>query len=227
MRWSLAVGEALMRATTPCQVALPPPADTFGGPPANGGNGSGSTGGAAADGASGRRRRDAERDAAAWLAALQESPNPSSSSPRSTGAGGADPDRAGVRPMPAGPRIGRAELAEVTGVDDDAIELMITFGLLVPSMIGGEATFDSSSVAVVRAVATFLGRGIEPRHLRIFKNAADREAGFYEQMILPLLKQRNPKSRELATNTLADLMAAGDELNRTWIRQALRSHLGD
>ena len=129
--------------------------------------------------------------------------------------------------MPAGPRIGRTELSEVTGVDDDAIELMITFGLLVPSMIGGEATFDSSSVAVVRAVATFLGRGIEPRHLRIFKNAADREAGFYEQMILPLLKQRNPKSRELATNTLANLMAAGDELNRTLIRQALRSHLSD
>ena len=204
-----------------------PPADAFGGPVVNGANGSSPSGVPGVDGASGRRRRDAERDAAAWLAALQESPRPSTSSQRSSGAGGSDSDRVDARPMPAGPRIGRTELSEVTGVDDDAIELMITFGLLVPSMIGGEATFDSSSVAVVRAVATFLGRGIEPRHLRIFKNAADREAGFYEQMILPLLKQRNPKSRELATNTLANLMAAGDELNRTLIRQALRSHLSD
>ena len=87
--------------------------------------------------------------------------------------------------------------------------------------------FDASSVAVVRAVAAFIARGVEPRHLRIFKNAADREAGFYEQMILPLLKQRNPKAREQAADTLNELTAAGDELSRALVRQALRSHLGD
>ena len=126
-----------------------------------------------------------------------------------------------------GLRVGRDELAEVTGTDLESIELMITFGLVSPMMIGGEATFDASSIAVVRAVARFLGRGVEPRHLRIFKNAADREAGFYEQMILPLLKQRNPRSREQATTSLAELMAAGDELGRSLVRQALRSHLSD
>ena len=104
---------------------------------------------------------------------------------------------------------------------------MVTYGLVVPVVIGGERTFDATSADIVAAVRPFLDRGVEPRHLRMFKTAADREAGFYEQMILPLLKQRNPKSREQALASLRELTEAGDELGRKLIRQALRSHLND
>lgn len=160
----------------------------------------------------------AEQDAAAWLAALQESPKPPPASRP------VEPADLGIG---RGVRFGLSEVVEVTGVEAEAIESMITFGLVTPEIIGGEATFDASSVAVVRAVAAFLERGVEPRHLRMFKNAAEREAGFYEQMILPLLKQRNPKARERASATLAELAGAGDELSRALVRQALRVHLGE
>ncbi len=50
---------------------------------------------------------------------------------------------------------------------------------------------------------------------------------FFEQMILPLLKQRNVEARERATADLAVLAEAGDALNRALVRQALRSHLGE
>jgi DNA-binding transcriptional MerR regulator len=161
------------------------------------------------------------RDAGAWLAELQESPRPPAAAPSSRPV-----DTAGVA-MPRGVRFGLAEVVEVTGVDERTVESMIEFGLLTPYVIGGETTFDATSVAVVRAVARFLGRGIESRHLRMFKNAAEREAGFYEQLILPLLKQRNPKAREQAGETLEALTEAGDELSRALVRQALRAHLGD
>ena len=103
---------------------------------------------------------------------------------------------------------------------------MVTFGLLQPLMVGGEPTFDRSSVAVARAVVRFGGRGVEPRHLRLFKNAADREAGFFEQLILPMLKQRNPAALDRARTSLIDLAAAGEDLHRALIDQALRPHLG-
>ena len=46
--------------------------------------------------------------------------------------------------------------------------------------------------------AQFARFGIEPRHLRLYKNAADREAGFVEQIVLPLVRQRNPEARARA-----------------------------
>jgi hypothetical protein len=122
-------------------------------------------------------------------------------------------------------RFGDSEVCELTGVSLEELERMIEFGLVAPLMMGGETTFDASAVAVVRAVKRFAERGIEPRHLRLFKNATDREASFYEQLVLPLLKQRNPKARAMATETLSDLVAAGEELHRALIGQLLRQHL--
>ena len=37
-----------------------------------------------------------------------------------------------------------------------------------------------------------MAHGVEARHLRMYKVAAEREAGVFEQFVMPLLKQRNP-----------------------------------
>ncbi len=54
--------------------------------------------------------------------------------------------------------------------------------------------------------------GIEPRHLRLYKNAADREAGFVEQIVLPLVRQRNPEARARAHETADELARLGQQL---------------
>ena len=51
---------------------------------------------------------------------------------------------------------------------------------------------------VDRITATMLDHGVEVRHLRMYKIAAEREAGVLEQLIMPLLKQRNPDARARA-----------------------------
>jgi len=162
---------------------------------------------------------EAPRDPGAWLAELQEAPRRAGSTPASRPV---DPAASGSG---AGLTFGMAEVAEVTGLDRETIEALVTFGLVTPQRIGGEPTFDATAVAVVRVVARFLERGIEARHLRIFKNAADREAGFFEQLILPLLKQRNPRSRELAQEQLGGLVGDGEALHRALVHHALRAHL--
>ncbi|MBK6670459.1 MAG: MerR family DNA-binding transcriptional regulator [Actinobacteria bacterium] len=195
----------------------------------------------------------AQRESPSWLAALQEPPtaagqaegvdsgdhNPAARrSGRCSGPSlGAAADESDLEPeRNAGPaaddgedgtlRYGREEIAELVGVSIAEVDEMVTFGLLQPLMVGGEPTFDRSSVAVARAVVRFGGRGVEPRHLRLFKNAADREAGFFEQLILPMLKQRNPAALDRARTSLIDLAAAGEDLHRALIDQALRPHLG-
>ena len=61
--------------------------------------------------------------------------------------------------------------------------------------MAGVEYFDEEALAVATLAAGSPGYGIEPRHLRLYKNAADREAGFVEQIVLPLVRQRNPEAR--------------------------------
>jgi hypothetical protein len=75
---------------------------------------------------------------------------------------------------------------------------------------------------VARAAAGFARHGVEARHLRAWRNAADREAGLFEQIVLPLLRQRNPQARTQAGATLEELGQLGGDLRAALLRQALR-----
>jgi len=161
------------------------------------------------------------RDPAAWLAALQESPRPSR------------PTRASrpVEPLMdpdddmSEQRYDTVELAKAAGVDVELVEQLAGFGLVLGSRFGGETSYDDRALEVVRAAAVFVDRGIEPRHLRAYKLAAEREAGLFEQLALPLLRQRNPEARRQAAELVSELGQSGEVLRRALLRQAMRSHL--
>jgi hypothetical protein len=78
---------------------------------------------------------------------------------------------------------------------------------------------------VARLAAAFLRHGVEPRHLRMYKVAAEREGGVFEQLIMPLLKQRNPAARSQALDVLQELAGLGDQLRGAMLRQVLREYL--
>ena len=90
--------------------------------------------------------------------------------------------------------------------------------------MGAEAYYDGDALIVARTAAGFLRFGIEARHLRMYKVSAEREAGFFEQVITPLLKQRNPASRQQAVGALGDLAALGEAMRAALLRAALRGH---
>jgi hypothetical protein len=62
---------------------------------------------------------------------------------------------------------------------------------------------------------------VGPRHLRIYKVAADREAGLVEQVVMPLLKQRNPAAREQAATSAAELTQLGAVVHAALLRREL------
>jgi hypothetical protein len=55
--------------------------------------------------------------------------------------------------------------------------------------------------------------------------SAEREAGFFEQVIMPLMKQRNPTARRQALDNLSELTVLGEGLRKAMLRQALKGKL--
>jgi DNA-binding transcriptional MerR regulator len=117
------------------------------------------------------------------------------------------------------------ELSQASGLSMRAVRELEGYGLLETHTVGGTGYYDADALVIARTAAGFLEHGIEARHIRAYKVAAEREAGLYEQIVLPLLKQRNPEARRRATETVAELMRLGDDMRSVLLRRGLRDHL--
>jgi hypothetical protein len=81
-------------------------------------------------------------------------------------------------------------------------------------------------VVVARLANRFAEFGIEARHLRMFKVAAEREAALYEQVISPLTHHRDPTRGGRASEVLGQLESLGDAMRAAMVRRAGRDHFG-
>jgi DNA-binding transcriptional MerR regulator len=115
-----------------------------------------------------------------------------------------------------------SELANASGLEVADIQELERFGLLAGRPVAGQVYYDEEALVVARLAGGFARHGVEARHLRMYKTAAEREAGFYEQVVLPLVKQRNPTARRQAVETLEDLSQLGEQLRAAFLRGALR-----
>jgi DNA-binding transcriptional MerR regulator len=127
---------------------------------------------------------------------------------------------------PSGVSLTRDEVLGATGLSASDLADLERFGLVESHTLGNTSYYDDDAVVVARLGATFMGHGVEARHLRMYKVSAEREAGVFEQLVMPLLKQRNPASRAQATERLDELAVLGGRLRAAMLRQALREHLG-
>jgi hypothetical protein len=127
-------------------------------------------------------------------------------------------------PGPTGITFTLEELAAASGLDQRAVNELLRFGLLSGQKVGGDTFYDGDALVVARTAAGFVRFGIEARHLRKYKVAAEREAGFMEQVVMPLLKQRNPTARRQAADNLGELARLGEQLRSALLRGALRDH---
>jgi DNA-binding transcriptional MerR regulator len=118
------------------------------------------------------------------------------------------------------------ELSGASGLDAEALRELERYGLIAGRSVAGTLYYDHEALTVARLAGGFGRMGIEPRHLRMYKTAADREAGFFEQIVTPLLRQRNPAARQRANDTLAELVRLGHDLRAALLRISLREQTG-
>ncbi|HEX6208786.1 MAG TPA: MerR family transcriptional regulator [Actinomycetota bacterium] len=154
------------------------------------------------------------------------------------------PERNGPRPAVAGPRdepspedemalpatdvqLTPEELAQAGGVELSLIEELESFGLLSSRTVSGVRYYDGDSLVLLKILKDFFTYGVEPRHLRMYRHFADREAAFFQAIILPVLRQRNPEARKAASESLSDLARISRQLKQALLRVNLREYLGN
>jgi DNA-binding transcriptional MerR regulator len=95
-----------------------------------------------------------------------------------------DPDVPDAGDLAARPdlRLTAAELARATGLAPEQVADLAAHGLLRPDRSG---LHDAADLQVAHAAAGLGAYGVEPRHLRGFRAAADREVGLVEQVVGP------------------------------------------
>lgn len=114
-------------------------------------------------------------------------------------------------------RLSRDELLKASAISDDQLMELESYGLIT---IRGRH-YDGDALSVATAVAEMAGFGIEPRHLRSFKSAADREIGLIEQVITPLNRQKSSDSKARAQEVQKEIASLSVRLHAALIRAGL------
>jgi len=125
-----------------------------------------------------------------------------------------------------GDELTRAELLEATELTDAQLSDLESHGLVVAIVGEGQrALYGEDALAVGTIAAGFQGRGIQARHLKMYRHFAEREGALFAQVLLPYLKQRNPTARERLQEEVEELAGLARRLRTEMLRQALRAEL--
>ena len=137
--------------------------------------------------------------------------------------------RAARRPVPPDPSdavgrpatYSRQEILDLSGLDGTQLDELESFGLVRDRVPKTNALYDEHDLAVAETARGFAEAGIDIRHLRAWKVAAEREAGLFEQRVLPVLRRRSPEARSEANDLLDDLSELGGRLRGILLARAL------
>lgn len=114
-------------------------------------------------------------------------------------------------------RLSRDELLKASGLKEGQLVELESHGLI--SQKG--RYFDGDSLATAKAVAELAAFGIEARHLRAFKTAADREVGLIEQVVTPLQRQKSVEAKARAEEVQREIAALSVTLHASLVRAGL------
>ena len=125
--------------------------------------------------------------------------------------------------QPSAAALSAEEFARAAGLDDVQLADCVQFGLVGQDDAGRHP---ASDLPVARAAAGLARHGIEPRHLRVYRTAAEREAGLLEQLVAPVLRARSEEARARATEQLQELAELSVQLHTALLETRLRDVLG-
>ena len=130
-----------------------------------------------------------------------------------------------IAEAPTGLQMSLEEMSTATGIDRERIKELEAFGIISSHGPEGARYYDGDDFIVLSIVRDFFRYGIEARHLTMYKHFADRESTFFDQIIAPTLRQKNPDARRTAAQTLANLSVTSRKFKQALLRTNLRDHL--
>jgi DNA-binding transcriptional MerR regulator len=117
-------------------------------------------------------------------------------------------------------RLSRRELVKIADITEELLDQLEQFGLVAPRT--GTGHYDTDALVIARTARELADFGIEPRHLRAFKTAADREVGLVEQVVAPVRSGRDAAARARADETVSEIAALSVRLHATLVKAGLR-----
>ncbi len=123
-------------------------------------------------------------------------------------------------------RLSRQDLLERSGVDDELLTSLVRAGVITPVFKGPGATFfDEHSVVIAQCARALADYGVEPRHLRAFRSAADRQSDLIAQIAGPVVKAGKAGARDRADDLAREVAALAITLHTSLIKSAVRDVL--
>jgi DNA-binding transcriptional MerR regulator len=127
----------------------------------------------------------------------------------------------GVMTVNGSMMLSRKELVARSGLSDAQLRELEGYGLLVGRRSGVTSWYGEDALKVARVAARYLQFGLDARHLRSLKTAADREAELYRQVVGPMRTQRSGQGQDEADATVDELCRLGETMRAELLRQAL------
>ncbi len=133
---------------------------------------------------------------------------------------GTGSDTAAVAPTRI--RLSREDLLERAGVDDELLTALLKAGVITT---GPGGFFDEHAVVILQCAHALSEYGVEPRHLRAFRSAADRQSDLIAQIAGPVVKAGKAGARDRADDLAREVAALAITLHTSLIKSAVRDVL--
>ncbi len=116
-------------------------------------------------------------------------------------------------------RLSRRELIKIANIDEDLLSQLEQYGLIAARP--GTGQFDSDALVLAQTARELSVFGFEPRHLRAFKTAADRQVGLVQQVVAPLARAGDAAARGRVEETTNEIAALSVRLHATLVKVGL------
>jgi DNA-binding transcriptional MerR regulator len=126
--------------------------------------------------------------------------------------GGGERRRRAVGLRKREPELELAELCRRARIAPSVADELVQYGLLRPRLENGENVFSETDAEIAHLCARIAEHGVDARHLRAFRHAADRVGTLLEQVTAPMLHSRNSERRRAALADLETLLGQSREL---------------
>lgn len=113
-------------------------------------------------------------------------------------------------------RLSREDLLREADASASLLHDAVASSLIIPAEYYGD-----SVLAVLRALVELQRSGIEPRHLRGFRGAAERELGLIESALVPQARRKDASSRAKAAEMAVEIAGQLEVVRSSLIRSAL------